>query len=599
MGSKYMIATVDKFLEQIETLGKQLKDFSYSVDDKRRRILDRINRFKQASMMLKNGIDKKSPGKRNRVEKVIAEAVSQISRGIDEWDEEITRNTKGIQFMHKHEDHLVVMIFGAVNTGKSYLGNFFLGESLREAHFDNRYKHIPYPVMETEEKGRDSGGIETTENGQEKFAEGYSDTTGAVQYFTMAGLRWMDSPGTGAVAKSGDTKDMDKLVDKYIPYTDMCIFLQNSSEPGLQADMKYIERLSREEQEALILITRSDTSKFSNDPESKSIITMTIAKNKEVRSEQEESIRKQIRETYANVDSHKYRILSISTKLAKQAVMSKNDQMFKDSNIDQLMRILGDKFERESVILKEKRIRNNVNVFINTIVEGGGDFKGIRQVEEILDGVLAERGRYLADIERKKERIVREIKSDIVRQVSDQVRAWGNEIDRTSRAISEKEVNEGIQKIIGQKICDKITLEIEDIIDHYKSDVIVPFELRLSNGGLSKQSKTIQNSYKVKHVEEREADGVIESFRAIFGKKYYKTYYETEVRSIHIDLGSNAEEYIEKLMSVLDKKITDYVNDAIEQIENNYFKPQEQYVESMRKELHSLKKGLKELSFRE
>ena len=136
------------------------------------------------------------------------------------------------------------MVFGAVKAGKSTLGNFFAGKKFLNALFDNRYKKISKPVFETEERGRDTGDVEKDSHGDTWFQEGVIDTTGAIQYFTLSGLRWVDSPGTGAVGKAGDTKNMTALVEEYLSYTDMCIFLMNSSEPGLQDDMRYMQKSS-------------------------------------------------------------------------------------------------------------------------------------------------------------------------------------------------------------------------------------------------------------------------------------------------------------------------------------------------------------------
>ena len=85
---------------------------------------------------------------------------------------------------------------------------------------------------EAEQTLRAEGGIEKDEKGRQFFKVGFTDTTGAIQYFTMSGLRWMDSPGTGAIAQKDDHLDMEKLVEEYIPYTDFCLFLVNSAEPG-------------------------------------------------------------------------------------------------------------------------------------------------------------------------------------------------------------------------------------------------------------------------------------------------------------------------------------------------------------------------------
>ena len=84
--------------------------------------------------------------------------------------------------MSKHEKYLVVMVFGAVKSGKSSLGNLFAGNAFRKAAFDNAYKHHATPVFETEEKGRNSGAI-VRHDGEAAFAVGYTDTTGDISIF--------------------------------------------------------------------------------------------------------------------------------------------------------------------------------------------------------------------------------------------------------------------------------------------------------------------------------------------------------------------------------------------------------------------------------
>ncbi len=162
--------------------------------------------------------------------------------------------------------------------------------------------------------GRKTGGLSTDDNGRTWFTEGSVDTTGAIQYFTLSGLRWVDSPGTGALEKEGDTLNMENMVNEYIPYADLCIFLLNSSEPGLLEDMRYMEKLSREGQESLVVITKSDIVDEDVDEDGE-IVSVVKAKDDSRRKLQEDDIVKRLSELYPNLDAESFRAISISTLL--------------------------------------------------------------------------------------------------------------------------------------------------------------------------------------------------------------------------------------------------------------------------------------------
>lgn len=250
----YITETVDEFFVKLDKMQDDLAKFSQSLDNRSEKIPALLKNFESAIL---SGVNINTNSD-NAVEKAAQKSLENLREIITAWSEKIDADRKGKQFIKKNEKYLVVMVFGAVKTGKSSLGNFFAGKKFVNAPFDNHYKKISKPIFETEEKGRNTGDIETDSSGDTWFQEGVTDTTGAIQYFTLSGLRWIDSPGTGAVSKFGDTKDMTKLVEEYLSYTDMCIFLINSSEPGLQDDMRYMSKLSKDGQEALIVITRSD-----------------------------------------------------------------------------------------------------------------------------------------------------------------------------------------------------------------------------------------------------------------------------------------------------------------------------------------------------
>lgn len=106
----------------------------------------------------------------------------------------------------------------------------FTAKHWRSAEFDNEYKHCPPTEFATQEKGAIPAILKKLQDAL-GFCEGVTDTTGDIQFFTLSGLRWFDSPGTGAVEMAGDKRNMEEMVNDYLQYVDLCIFLINSSEP--------------------------------------------------------------------------------------------------------------------------------------------------------------------------------------------------------------------------------------------------------------------------------------------------------------------------------------------------------------------------------
>ena len=329
----YITQTVDEFFVKLDKMQNDLAKFSQNLDRRSEQIPTLLKNFEQK--VFATGNKKISGG--NAVERAAQKSLTNMRAVVETWRDKIEADRKGKQFIKKNEKYLVVMVFGAVKAGKSTLGNFFAGENFFNAPFDNHYKKISKPIFETEESGRNTGAVTRDEHGDLWFQVGVIDTTGAIQYFTLSGLRWIDSPGTGAVGLAGDTKNMTALVEEYLSYTDMCIFLMNSSEPGLQDDMRYMQKLSREGQDALIVITRSDKTKakvIKDEFGNKKMGVTRIPKDDETRKLQEDDICARVKENYPEIDANKFRAISISTALANEAVEEQDDEKFRASNLD-------------------------------------------------------------------------------------------------------------------------------------------------------------------------------------------------------------------------------------------------------------------------
>ena len=136
---------------------------------------------------------------------------------------------------------------------------------------------------------------------------------------------------------------------------------------------------------------------------------------------------------------------------------------------------------------------------------------------------------------------------------------------------------------------------IAKIIDNYQEQKMNSFALNFEAPVLEKQHTTISHNYTEIVYEEREADGLWENFRSLFGKKYYRKYRNTRTISKEVDLGTNVEDFLKSIMPQIRNNVTIQVEQELDRLQQSYFKPQEEYVEVMRSYLSSLKQDLKEL----
>lgn len=581
MGTEYITSTVNNLFEKLDIASKNLDGFSQEIDERR----DEINKILLSIPAKSNEFSKVVKPKKdsNLVDKAVESILTEINSSIDSWNNDLTSQLKGTEFMKKHEKYLVVMVFGAVKAGKSSLGNFFAGKYFSNSNVETEYNHRDKPQFISEESGRETGGLTKELNGDTWFTEGVTDTTGAIQYFTLSGLRWMDSPGTGAVKKDGDSKDMEQMVNDYIPFVDLCIFLMNSSEPGLQEDMKYMEKLSREGQESLVVITRSDVVEEDID-ENDEIIKILRPKEPERRKLQEDDIVTRLAEQYPELDSEKFRAMSVSTMLARHAIEDGDESKFKDSNLDKLMNLLADKASTQTIDLKIARPKRNMNSFIDRLITGDNidhKFEGLealltkfRELQDPID-------EYKQKLENRKQRVTNLIIQDIQSDLKSKLLEWNQMVESSKNTIDSKNMNTEINKIIEKGINKGINREVASIIDGYSNDSIKSISSLVTVQSLGKSYEEVEHSYKERILVERDPDGLWENIRAFCGKTYYRTRTITHTEILKIDVGTNVNDVLESLLSQSKAIIEQEVKAALLDIQKQYFLPQEKYIATM------------------
>jgi len=598
MGTAYMTETVAAFLRDLDKIQSELSGFSRDLDARSSEVARLLAVFEQQGAAVAARMTQGTHA--NGVDAALQASLAAKNAALVAWKKRIEEDRKGRAFMHKHEKHLVVMVFGAVKSGKSTLGNFFGGREFRHAAFDNAYQHVPLPVFQTEENGRETGGLKEDADGETWFAEGVVDTTGAIQYFTLSGLRWMDSPGTGAVGKQGDTRRMDDMVDAYLPYADMCIFLINSGQPGLQEDMRYMEKLSREGQDAIIVITRSDTVDEDEDDEG-NIIRVRVPKTAAVRKRQEDDMRERALAAYPMVQEAHCKAISVSSLLARQAIAAEDDAAFRDSHMDLLMQMLGRKAAGDAARLKEKRPRRTFNAFVDEVLgqgaaDGGAGIAALRQH-------LAQVTAAIEDSQHAMDKSVRLVTMDIQNetrraflQAADD---WDAAVQSGRAEVTGAEIAQRVSAILHDVMQRKINEAIGRILADYEAQELQDFHLDLHAQNLQHKTDTIVHEYTTVDYVERGASGPWEHIRSLFGKKYYRRVRRTQREERTIDLGTNLEDMIDEMLPQLEQQIQPVVAREMQRLRDSYFAPQAQYVQAMTDALRTLEAGLTRLKFDE
>lgn len=582
----YIVSTIEDFFSKLDKMQHELAVFSQNLEGRSEKIPSLLQNFENAVFAAEGTVKAKNE---NAVDKAAQQALNKFRKTVEDVRVRIETNRKGTEFIKKNEKYLVVMIFGAVKAGKSSLGNFFAGKNFLVAPFDNPYKHIDKPVFETEERGRNTGDVSKDASGNTWFTEGVIDTTGAIQYFTLSGLRWVDSPGTGAVKKEGDTKNMTDMVEEYLGYTDMCIFLMNSSEPGLQEDMRYMQKLNKEGQEALIVITKSDKKEEDVDDDG-NLISLTVPKSDENRKLQEEDICKRVEAQYPDIDAKRFRAISVSTHLAAQAIEKNDEEKYRASNLDQLMKILGNKVENGVVERKQKNPRRQLNNFVDNTLEEldklGASFAEIKKSAE----------HYKGEVELKTQVIVTNVKRAVKGEILQAAFSWNSRVKRGD-SVDGAFINRSVTDILHEALSLEINREMRQAIEDYEQQELPKVQAHLNPATLTKQTATVTHSYTESYTVPRPPEGILENICDFFGKKYFKVEQRDRTETQTIDAGTNFDEFLSDIMPKAEKFAQEEAKKSMRLIRDNYFAKQEALADRVQGEITKLRNELLALKF--
>lgn len=242
-------ASRDELLHTFSTVGAQFENVRTNVARRETSInaaLQRILATSAADMLINSPLPSSHP-----LRELGAEGSRHIQDIVVNWAHSAQDYERGTKFHARHGDSLLVFVYGKVKAGKSSLGNY-----IAYGHSDPDDACVraanPQPKFFVEADADDTHKSRAASVHQ-RFDLGVTETTTAIQGFTLPGLTWVDSPGIHSMTPANGA-----LATRYASSADIVVFLSHSSSPGRRSDLEEIANLLHKGKPTMVLLTASD-----------------------------------------------------------------------------------------------------------------------------------------------------------------------------------------------------------------------------------------------------------------------------------------------------------------------------------------------------
>ena len=439
-------------------------------------------------------------------------------------------------------------MFGKVKAGKSYLGNFIMGNRIRDLGLETSFDKLERPTVEIHDRGKvttNSRMAEIDPEGQEELPENANECTSAIQLFRLGGMTWFDTPGIGSV-----TWENELLAKDYVDNADLVVFTCNSDAAGTRQDFAEMKTLYEKGKPFLLLLTQSDTLEEDYDDEAGELISVLTAKSD---SDREELQRNGIRLKSGE-------LLTISAKLAIEALKHDNPTQFQDSHMDQFLQVLTNITKTEGAELKRKTPNDRLNATIGDIL------KRLDEASKELAASkksLQEKQKHLST---HGDLLLSQMQQECLNRVDTLIRQKVLEVEQNKTAITPEELG----TLLSQEIYQVL---LHTCADEFASSVEILSDYAVRMDGISgiEQKKDIIE-YTIQTVDwvERDPEGVIENVSAFLGKKYHRAICRTETLTHEIELGVNEQQAISLAHDQLNKLFRTEVPGLMKKISDQY-----------------------------
>lgn len=562
------VETAEKFVDAMLEAASRFKGVKTVIDNSKQEVQNLLDDFEQKQRKI---IDDEGNKKKNdKAEALFQEYKNTLEQIVSKNKERYVEYLNGTKFINKFEETFIVSVFGKVKSGKSYLGNYIMGNSFRSNGVKSAYDKLGKIIVTVQDKGTITTQEKLNEiQGSDSFGVDSIEATSTIQYFTIGGLTWFDTPGIGSI-----TKENEELAEEYIKNSDLIVFCMNSDAAGTAQEISELKVLYDMHKPLLLLVTQSDTEDEDWDDELCDIVQKTVPKTDEQRRDVENYLKETVRKMNIGdvLDLGGGSVLTISTKLAVKALEEEipDQEMYDSSNIDFLINKLINITKNDAADMKLKNPKDRFNSLITELMSNMSMHKD--KIAEI-NNQVKENEKKSDDIKHEVLSVLKSEASDIIKKEIEKGRLQISKGAKISREKLLKTISERINKVIVDKCSKAMEQLVPDIEQYFTSDTISFDDVQIEDLG----EKRVSEEYSVDVVKRRKVQrGFFGKIAELFFGEKYETYVDKETRTMEISLGDNSLEIQSKLLeyfenvcsNTFDKMISDIIEGCNRPLEN-------------------------------
>lgn len=576
-----MIDSINNFVDTMIEEQHQFEDIQNSISHCENSVEDIIAELEKKEKILVESAQQKM-GNEDNVADIFNAASQSLVTTMNAANQKIRETIKGMTFIQDFEKHFTIAVFGKVKAGKSYIGNFVMGNPIRTRKIASSYDNLERPVVHVYDRGNESIQEHLSEQPDDTndFATGMKETTSTIQWFDIGGMSWFDTPGIGSV-----TWENEMLAKEYVKNADLVIFACNSDAAGTRQEFAEMKQLYDMGKPILLLLTQSDTYESDVDDEGEEI-SILVPKCEKDRSDTEQYMIDTLSEQGMS-DLLKYDILTVSAKLAVEALEKNDEDLFEQSNMGAFMERLTAITKNDAAEMKKATPKHRLNEMIDAVIH---DLQFMaEQITDACQSIEESRN----DLTDRKDSILEQVKSQVYLKMLEIVQEYKIKVEREKTTIGEMELSSKINEAISKSISEVCVAEAIKA-----TDKIYDLEIRLTGiGELKTKQESIPYEYTVVTSDTRSPKGFFEWVGAkVFGKKYYTSDSHTETRYSTFDTGVNDTEITQNIMFKLGDVFKNTVSQFINALVGDYYQPIENLqrnsvaeIESAIRELNTLR----------
>lgn len=575
-----IIDHIEKFHGSIKKAKADLVKFQHEINDKQAAIKKSVESLNQN---FKSGIKFDSE---TGLKAMCAEKINSFSKDLNDWVKTVEKYMAGKEFINKFEKTLLIIVFANVKAGKSTLGNFISGYYFKGTPLEKYYTGPQFYTYDWSNHKKSSDDEKSIAEGC--FKEDCIEATNTIQYFTLLdGLTWVDTPGIHSL-----TRENEELAKKYVQFADLVLFLTPSTDPAKADEIKEMEQLVRNEKPMLVTITKSDEGLMQ-------IVNgkaVRILKGKNTRSIQEKYLSDTIEKNGILSSIHDKKYISISVMLANESFKSSDEKLFEESNIHKFYDQIGSVASENSIELKKRRPRNEVNALIREIIEAVPEnegFNGVFKIKKDIQNLLELTSQKKEEIKNLYGEVMLSLDGSVGNAAAQKIMTMRNSGQEISSETASKVVSEVANSIIIDIVMKKITKLIEDYQHVGKIDLGFNICARVED-----KFQTIEYEKLEVNTVSRNPRNLIEFVgHHVFGVEYTENKVSSRTIKKTFKVGDNMNEVISSVIDQAREQLKPQIEKLLLKVNEEYFGPIESHLKTISKSLGNIEKELKNLNY--